>query len=329
VLRVLTPAEIELSLQAAEDIEGERARLDAHWGAEAERAAYEARLAERSYRAVDAENRLVARTLERHWEEALRHEQEVREGYDRFCRETPRRLTSEELSLIRSLAADIPSLWRAADTPAVDRKEILRILVDRVAVTVQEETEHVQVRILWVGGSVSEHPLCRPVGSYEQLADFPRLRERVQTWLAAGQTAAQIAEGLNREGFRSPSGRLDQFTPHRVGEQIYRLGLSKKRVPAESLSAGEWWVRDLAVEVGVSVTRLRHWMKRGYVHIRKSEAWGQLVIWADAEELGRLRRLRDYPRQNRLAHYPPELTRPKERQNEVPKGRRKKSPKPG
>jgi hypothetical protein len=48
-----------------------------------ERAGYEARLAERSYRAADPDNRMVVRTLERRWEEALRREQEVREGYVR------------------------------------------------------------------------------------------------------------------------------------------------------------------------------------------------------------------------------------------------------
>ena len=90
----MTPAGIELSLTAAGDIERERARLDAHWRAELERAGYEARLAERSYRAVDPDNRLVARTLEQRWEDALRREQEAREAYDRFRRESPRRLTA-------------------------------------------------------------------------------------------------------------------------------------------------------------------------------------------------------------------------------------------
>ena len=329
VLRVLTPAGIDLSLQAAEDIEGERARLDAHWRAELERVVYEARLAERSYRAVDPENRLVARTLERQWEEALRGEREVREEYDRFRCESPRRLTPAELGRIRTLAADIPSLWLDADTPAADKKEIVRALVERVTVAVQATTEHVQVHIHWAGGTVSEHPLCRPVGSYERLADFPRLRQQLAAWVGAGWTAAQIAEALNREGFRSASGRLDGFTAHRVGELIYRLGLSKKRQPAESLSANEWWVRDLAAEVGVSLTRLRHWVKQGYVHVCKSEAWAQLVIWADVEEVQRLRLLRDHPRQNRQTHYPTELIRPKERQDAVPKRRQKESPKRG
>jgi hypothetical protein len=49
---------------------------------------------------------------------------------------SPRRLTPEELDRIRALAADIPSLWHGAETPAADRKEIVRALVERVTVTV-------------------------------------------------------------------------------------------------------------------------------------------------------------------------------------------------
>jgi hypothetical protein len=141
VLQALSPAGIELSLTAAGDFERERARLNAHRQAELQRGGYEARLAERSYRAVDPEDHLVARTLKQRWEEALRREQELREGYDRFRRESPRRLTPEELDHIRALAADIPSLWHAAQTPAADRKEIVRALVERVTVTAAGDSE--------------------------------------------------------------------------------------------------------------------------------------------------------------------------------------------
>ena len=172
VLRALTPAGIELSLAAAGDIERERARLDTHWKAELERAGYEARLAERSYRAADPDNRLVVRTLERRWEEALRREQEVREGYDRFRRESPRKLGPEDLGRIRALAADIPTLWNAADTPAADRKEIVRALIERVTVTIPGDAEQAMARIEWIGGTATEHALRRPISCYRRLADF-------------------------------------------------------------------------------------------------------------------------------------------------------------
>jgi DNA invertase Pin-like site-specific DNA recombinase len=313
VLRALTPAAIELSLTAAADIERERARLDGHWRAELERAGYEARLAERSYRAVDPENRLVARTLEQRWEEALRREQDAREAYDRFRRESPRRLTPEECDRIRALAADIPSLWHAADTPAADRKEIVRALIERVTVTMPGDAENVVVRIQWLGGTSTEHGQRRPISCYQRLTDFPRMRRLVEAAVAAGQSAAQIAESLDREGFRPPSSGADCFTPERARDLVYRLGLSPRRRPAERLADDEWWIRDLADELGVGYTRFKEWAKKGYVHALRVGGRKHLVVWADAEERERLGRLRDAFRPGRTSRYPVELTRPKAR----------------
>ncbi len=247
----MTPSGIELSLTAAVDIERERTRLDAQWQAELQRRGYEARLAERSYRAVDAHNRPAARTLKQRWEEALRREQAVREGYDRFRRESPRRLTPKELDRIRALAADIPSLRHAGETPAADRKEIVRVLVERVTVSVAGDSESVLLRIRWMDGTSTEHTLRRPISHYERLTDFPRIRPLVQAAVAAGQSSRQIAECLNREVFRPLSDRADRFTPERARDLVYRLGVSLRRRPAERLAVNEWWIRDLADELGV------------------------------------------------------------------------------
>ena len=104
--------------------------------------------------------------------------------------------------------------------------------------------------------------------------------------------------------------------PARARDQVYRLGLSPRRRPAERLSADEWWVRDLADELGVSYCRFKCWVEKGYVHVRKVGGRGNLVIWADAEERERLGRLRDYLRPGRSNHYPVELTRPEARSDQ-------------
>ena len=56
----------------------------------------------------------------------------------------------------------------------------------------------------------------------------------------------------------------------------------------------------------------------------ESAAGEHLVIWADAEERDRLRRLRDAFGPGRTSHYPAELTRPKARP-EQKRGRRAKA----
>jgi hypothetical protein len=157
---------------------------------------------ERSDRAADPDNRLVVRTLERRWEEALRREQEVREGYDRFRRESPRKLGAEELGRIRALAADIPALWNAADTPAADRKEIVRALVERVTVTIPGDAEQAVVRIEWIGGAATEHVLRRPISCYRRLADFARMRRLVESAVAAGRRRRSPRSSIGRASAR-------------------------------------------------------------------------------------------------------------------------------
>jgi len=147
LLRALSPAALELSLRAAADVERERERLAELARQDLQRARYEAERAARQYDAVDPDNRLVAGELERRWEEALLRRREVEEEHDRRMCEQPPRLTAEERARVAALAADVPALWSAATTTAADRKEILRCLVDRVTVAVEDMTEYARVTI--------------------------------------------------------------------------------------------------------------------------------------------------------------------------------------
>ncbi len=148
----LEPAALELSLSATERLEQERAELDRLWQQRRERAAYEVERAARQYQVVEPEHRLVARTLERAWEEKLAAQQQLEEEYHRFVQHKPRLLSEAEREAIRRLATDIPTLWAAPTTTAADRKEIIRQVVERVIVDVQGSSERVKVRIEWIGG---------------------------------------------------------------------------------------------------------------------------------------------------------------------------------
>jgi hypothetical protein len=135
----------------------------------------------------------------------------------------------------------------------------------------------------------------------------------IEAAVAAGQTSREIAECLNREGFHPPSNPAGRFTPERARDLIYRLGLSPRRRPSEDLAADEWWLRDLADELGVGYGRFKEWVRRGYVHARRIGSRKHLVIWADAEERERLCQLRGAFRPGQTSPYPAELTRPKAR----------------
>jgi hypothetical protein len=110
VLEALKPAALELSLEAAKNLRRERDDLEQLWHQRLERAEYEAGRAGQQYRLVDPENRLVARELEREWEEKLAAQKKLKEEYHRFLHTRPRVLSKEEQEAIRGLAEDIPAL---------------------------------------------------------------------------------------------------------------------------------------------------------------------------------------------------------------------------
>jgi DNA invertase Pin-like site-specific DNA recombinase len=313
VLRALEPAALELSLQAGADVEQERTRLSQQWHKQLERARYESERAERQYHRVEPENRLVARTLEQRWEEALRQERQLAEDHERLLRNQPAPLTAAERERIRALAADLPALWQAPATTTADRKEIIRALVQRVVVQVQKDSEYVEATIHWQGGFTSQHELVRPVWCYEQLRDFKPLMERLVQLHTEGQRAPQIAETLNREGFHSPKLRIP-FTSARVRQLLCRQGLTERRWNKESLGSGEWQLGDLALELGIPKAKLRAWIVRGWLHARQTPGAGCWIAWADEAERKRLRTLNECS-QRGARGFPPELTTPKKRAN--------------
>ncbi|MEJ7639588.1 MAG: hypothetical protein WKF75_16835 [Singulisphaera sp.] len=95
--------------------------------------------AERRYRAVDPENRLVARSLEQRWEETLRAEREVRDDYDRFLREQPPQLSQESEADRGTLLRPSSRLLARTRHDLPRPKEIIRHLVERVVVHVKHD----------------------------------------------------------------------------------------------------------------------------------------------------------------------------------------------
>jgi DNA invertase Pin-like site-specific DNA recombinase len=309
VLRALEPAALELSLQAAQDVRRERDRLHRHWEQQLERARYGSERAERQYHAVEPENRLVARTLERRWEEALCSQRRLEEEYDRFRRDQPAELSGDELARIAALSRDIPALWDAPATTSAERKEIVRLLVERVVVHVRKDSEYVNVEIHWRGGFTSHHEVIRPVQLHEHLRDHARLFDRLARLRHEGYTAGEIAARLNEEGFRAPKAP-GGYTAMSVRKLMSRRGLSDGGKDEGLLGEDEWWVSDLARELGVSGGKLRDWAGRGWLRARRVSAHGPWIIWADGRERDRLRALVAHSRRG-VAGYPASMTTPK------------------
>jgi hypothetical protein len=302
LLEALQPAALEISLQVAEDLEGQRARHHAAWQQRLERAHYEAERAARQYQSVEPEHRLVARTLEQQWEAALVAEEQLQANYARCQASEPRTLSDPERARIRQLAADLPSLWKAPSTTAADRQAIVRQLIERVIVTVIDDSERVTVEVHWFGGHRTRTHLLRPVARLEQLSYYPQLVARILSLHQERRSCPEIARQLNAEGWR-PATRRATFTGPMVASLLAHQGLSAgtpppRPTPWPERTAEEWALPELARALAMPATTLFSWLRKGWVQGRQVERAGQRqwLIWADAAELERLRAQRDAPR---------------------------------
>jgi DNA invertase Pin-like site-specific DNA recombinase len=241
ILQVVTPASLELSRHAAQECERERAGLDQHWRLRLERACQETERAFRQYNAVEPENRLVARTLERRWEEALLAQRALAEEYDRFQQTQPTRLSAAERAEIERLAHDLPALWHAPQTTVTDKRHVAKLLLQRVVVWAPASSQVVRVQLHWTGGTVTEHQVRRPVHSWSQVADLAAILEQVRQGQAAGWPSQRIAEHLNATGHCTPRGTL--FTATNVRQLQRRLAARaasarrRRRKPKDHLTS--------------------------------------------------------------------------------------------
>jgi DNA invertase Pin-like site-specific DNA recombinase len=302
VLEALEPAALALSLQVAEDLQTERAREREQWNQRLERAHYEAERARRQYDAVEPENRLVARTLERQWEQALTEEERLRAEQARALAAAPVPLSAAEQARIRRLAEDIPALWHAPTTTAAERQSIVRQLIERVIATVVDDSEKVNVEVHWAGGHLTRTQIRRPVARLEQLSYYPQLLARVVCLQEEGHDCPTIARRLNAEGWRPPK-RRDTFNASMVAGLLARKDLatgSQRQQYTAGLEreADEWTLRELAHTLAMSPVTLYSWLKKGHLRARQALAAGHPVwlVWANAAELERLRTLRTAPR---------------------------------
>ena len=316
LLAALEPASLELSLIAADDLDQQRQGLNKNWQQRLERARYEAERMKRQYDAVEPENRLVARELEKTWESSLRDVQELEQQYAHFRQSHADRITDSERLQIRALSEHLPAIWNAATATATQKQRIIRLLVQQVVVNIQGTTDRLDVTLHWTGGFTSQHELSRPVLRYDQLADYDRMIARIDELRSEGLTYAIVAEHLNQEGFRPPK-QTQTFHADLVSAVMRRHHKtpvnSRIEAAAALLAENEWLVISLAQELSMPKNTLIAWINRGWVHVvRRLPGYrGRLICWADADELNRLCRLKHTKRGWWDPPLPAELITPK------------------
>lgn len=198
LVETITPAKLQLALAVQQEIEEREAETDRLYQAQVERARYASTLAERRYKAVDPDNRLVAGTLEAEWNDRLRRVREAEQECARL-RLTRQAVTAHAREQILRLAEDFPQMWQDPKTPDRERKRMARLLIDDI--TLVRSLEHVTAHIRFKGGaSQTIHAPLR------RRSTDPRVVAEAQRLLENHYDHASIAAVLNQAGMKTAGG---------------------------------------------------------------------------------------------------------------------------
>ncbi len=290
-LEAMRTAQLEVSMTAIDQIAQQARRVDRQRELIVERARYEAELARRRFLAIDPENRLVGRTLERHWEARLAEVERLEQESATRPAPSVRLVDPEERAGILALAQDLPALWQAATTTHADRKQLLAFLINDLFLTRADAT--IEASIRWQTEACSVVSIPRPQRSCDARRTDPVALARLPT-LAADTPDRRIAEILNQEGFRSGTGR--QFTQNIVKQLRYTYAIMRgcpegPAACAEGCRADGRCSSKAAAEIlNVNVSRIADWCQSGILDGIQSAPHGPWWIKLTPEIIAGLRK---------------------------------------
>lgn len=261
-ITALEPAKLAAGLAAAERLEADREATLKQWRLGVERASFEASRAERRYRAVDPDNRLVARGLEREWEEKLTALESAKVELARRERQRPRALCQEERDRLLKIGPDLATVWRAATTTARDRKELLRTLIEEVVIKIERGKATAYLTIRWKGGTLTDLDLDLPRSKPAPIRTDEDTVALVRR-LAVYYPDAVIAGILNRQGRNTAYGH--RFDAGRVGNLRRHWDIACFESKATDDEGELMTIKKAATALGVAPSTIHRLLNDGII----------------------------------------------------------------
>lgn len=263
-LEAIQPAQLEVSMATLAEIENQALQVERQWQLRLERVRYDADLARRRFQAVEPENRLVARTLEKDWNEKLAAVEKLERERAVVPMSAALPLSPEERRRILNLAEDLPALWNAPTTTPVERKQLLRLLIKDVTLTKGVST--ITVALRWQTEVCATVEVPRPPRSCDARRTPAAVIDRVRA-LAVDHPDRRIAEQLNADGWKSGAGGC--FTAVKIQWIRYAHEIPNG-CPEGPVSCklgtrgdGRCSAQVAAKALNVTVYTIAHWCKSG------------------------------------------------------------------
>lgn len=294
-LEAMQPAQLEVSMATLDQLAERSRRVDRQWQLARERAWYEAELAERRFKAVAPENRLVGRSLERDWNEKLAEVERLERENTQRPNLSVRLVDPEERRRILSLAQDLPRLWHATTTTNVERKQLLGLLIKDVTLYAGESRIEISIRWQTEACTTLEVPRFRRM--WDLRRTDPAVIERIRS-LATTKTDGQIVSELNESGYCS--GTRSAFTLSIVRQLRAAYGIASgcpvhpRFCAAGKRGDGRYSTRAVAELLGRDISTVVGWCRKGRLDGIQTVRDGPWWIRLTAENIAELRKPNEY-----------------------------------
>jgi DNA invertase Pin-like site-specific DNA recombinase len=257
----VTPLALEVALNVQGEIQSRLAEAERLRQQQVQRAQYEADRAQVRYMRVDPNNRLVADTLERQWNEKLRLLAQAKEECQSQQRLDAWQLSQEQRAKILALASDFPRVWQDAQTTDRERKRMARLLLEDVTL---RRDQDITVQVRFKGGATHQLqvPLPKSVTVTRKtnlafIAELDRLLDE--------HSEAEVAQRLNERGWRSSTGQPFSLTLVQGLRRAYRLKNRFTRLQERGLLTA----RQIEDMLGPGTNRAKYWQKAGVLKLVK------------------------------------------------------------
>jgi DNA invertase Pin-like site-specific DNA recombinase/predicted site-specific integrase-resolvase len=280
-LESVSPAGLNIHLKALQKIQNQQDMALNQLQLQLERAQYESDRAFRQFDAVEPENRLVARTLEKQWNDSLKLVEILKAQIRERKKILQDRLSKIQEDEVRRLAHKLPSLWNVSTTTDRDRKMLLRAAIQEVQLTKRDRD--VTVKILWIGGALTE-----------KIVRLPKVRSKRHTsldlvdlirQLTEKFTDDQIARILIRQGHKTATGLT--FNAHKVANLRGNYGIPRYK-KSKMERPKSYNAEQAARLLQVSVPTIHNWLNAGFIkgeQVTKGAPWEIFLTDDDIKRL--------------------------------------------
>ncbi len=263
---ILEPVSLAATAKALGEAEAQHRQRLAVFELAVERARFEAERAGRQFDAVEPENRLVARTVERAWEAALMAQRQAEADLASQRARQPTRLTRDEIAWLTRAGADLKAVFHAPTTTWRQRKQLVRAVIAEIVVTVRVDDREADVRIIWEGGATTEFVLkLNKTGGHFRTTDEDTVA--LVRRLAERYSDSTIAAVLNKQGRRTGTGLA--FTRSRVTSlrASYKIPVY---TPAGDVTGGDddglvVTIYQAEKILGVDHSTIYRWLHTGFI----------------------------------------------------------------